>query len=430
MRFRRYLRAVGPALLLAVGGAYALSSLDWCQWPAAEQVKVVSVGMAKAQLHAGAAKAELSPPYPIVVAGHGPPRPDATKAAHPLYARATVLEMGGVKVGIVSLDLLLVTERIQEQVAARVAPLQLNDVWIAATHTHASFGAFDRRLMSEIAGTGNYREAAELAVVSAATTALEEAAKSLKPVSVFASEEKRPEFLEARSEGPRPNGELLRLVFKEGDALVAQWIFFAAHPTNVSRNTTELDGDFPGYVSRALEEKQKAPALFLQRAVGNAGAGNAEGEGTARAESLASRILDALEKKPLTPVEVPLIGYARVSVIPPHPDASRLVPSLVSRAGANFLCGSAPKVAELSGLQLGPYRFLSVPGEPTQGVAETLEASSGGRVVALVNGYVGYIETKELAEQGSGESKRQYFDSALTEHLDAAADAVGKLFGK
>lgn len=427
MRLRRYLRALGPALLLGVGGAYALASLDWCNWPQAGQPGVVGVGTAREALKVGAAKAELTPPLPVVVAGHGPPRSEATKATHPIYARATVIEMGGMKVGIVSVEVLLITERVAAEVRDRVRGQGFNDVWVAATHTHSSFGGFDRRLLFELAATGQHREAAELAVISAASTALQQAAAELKPATLEAAEGKFPEFVEPRSEGPRPTGELLHLVFRSRDAVVAHWVLFGGHPTNVKRGTTELDGDYPGYLSRALEAKDGAPALFLQRAVGNAGAGNAEGEGSGRAEALSKRILEALEKMPLQKVEVPTLSFAHLTVTPPPPDASRLVPTLFNRPGANFLCRSAPEQAEVSALQLGPYRFVTIPGEPTQAAVEVLEASARARVVALVNGYLGYVESKQLATDESGESRRQYFDATLVEHLDAAADGVGQL---
>lgn len=427
MRFRRYLRALGPALLLAVGGAYALASLDWCNWPQTGQPGVLGVGTAKSALRAGASKVQLTPPFPIVIGGYGPPRNEASKAAHPLYARATVLEMGGIKVGVVSVELLLVTERIAAEVQERVKAQGFSDVWIAATHTHSSFGGFDRRLISEFAGTGSHREAAELAVIAAAATALEQAAAKLTPATAEASEGKFPEFVEPRTDGPRPTGDLLHLVFRDAQSVIAHWVFFGAHPTNVKRDTEELDGDYPGYLSRALESKDEAPALFLQRAVGNAGPGNAEGEGSARAEAMSKRIVEALEKMPLVALDNPTLSFARVEITPPAPDASRLVPTLFSRPGANFLCRSAPELATVSALQLGPYRFLSVPGEPTEAAAEVLQASSRARVVGLVNGYLGYIEGREFATKGTGESKRQYFDPALVDHLNDAASAVGAL---
>ena len=58
----------------------------------AERAPVVP-GQARAEgsLRAGAAKVALAPPFPVVVAGYSPPRPEASQADPPLHARAVVL---------------------------------------------------------------------------------------------------------------------------------------------------------------------------------------------------------------------------------------------------------------------------------------------------------------------------------------------------
>lgn len=419
-------------MLLTIGGAYALASLDWCNpknLDAPPEVK--GAGVSADQLLVGAARVEVTPPLPIVMAGYPPSRPDASKAAHPLYARATVLEMGSLRIGFVSVDLLTLPEAIAQKIRDRLAPLGLSDVWIAVTHSHSSFGGYDPRLISELAGTGTYREAAELAVISAASQAVEDAAKSLKPATVEVGSGKFPELLEPRSDGTRPSGELARVVFRDPEnAAIAQWIFFAAHPTNVKRGSTELDPDYPGFLSRGIEESGAGPALFFQLSVGNAGAGNAEGESLQRAEAMAKRVREKLDALAMEKLESPKMAFSRVSVTLPRTDSARLVPGFFQRPGNNFLCRSAPISADVSGFQLGKLRMISVPGEQTQSVGDAMQTASHAYAVALVNGYVGYVEEKELVESKGGESKRQYFDETLAERLEQGVSAAAQLLPK
>src|SRR3954451_18159295 len=106
---RRSLRSLLPFALLTAGAAYALASWNWCgRW---EETAPVLSGQVKAEgpLRAGAARVELVPAFPVVVAGYPPPRAEASQANPPLHARAVVLQAGAARVGLVSLELLSVT---------------------------------------------------------------------------------------------------------------------------------------------------------------------------------------------------------------------------------------------------------------------------------------------------------------------------------
>src|SRR5512143_1213495 len=106
---RRSLRSLLPFALLTAGAAYALASWNWCgRW---EESAPVLRGQVRAEgpLRAGAAKVDLVPPFPVVVAGYPPPRPEASQATPPLHARAIVLQAGEARVGLVTLELMSVT---------------------------------------------------------------------------------------------------------------------------------------------------------------------------------------------------------------------------------------------------------------------------------------------------------------------------------
>ena len=85
-------------------------------------------------------------------------------------------------------------------------------------------------------------------------------------------------------------------------------------------------------------------------------------------------------------------------------------------------CRSTPAIAEISVLDLGPLRWVFVPGEATLSAARQIEwASDATQVVSLTNGYVGYIEAPDKVAMKTGESKRQYFGPELLQIVVAAA---------
>ena len=153
------------AALLAVGGAYALASWDWCGHWAQAPATLVAKARAHGALSAGAAAVELEPPWPVTIAGYGPLRPTAVRANRPLRARAVVLQVGEVKAAVVTLDVLLVPQAVVEEVRRASG---LPDAWVVATHTHSSFGGYDPRPLAQLAGTGWDRPSAEQALVRGA----------------------------------------------------------------------------------------------------------------------------------------------------------------------------------------------------------------------------------------------------------------------
>lgn len=429
-RRRRVLRSLLPLALLTAGAAYALASWNWCgPWEVRPPVLRGEV-RAEGPLRAGAARVELQPPFPAVVAGYPPPRPLASQAELPLQARAVVLQAGEARVGLVSLELLSVTEPMVARLRERASELGLGDVLVFATHTHSSFGGYDERVVAQLVGTGRFREAAVEAAVSAASAALRQAASALSEVTLEVGRAEEPGLVRSRTGGAPPDGALTRVVLRGAAGPVAELLLFAAHPTLVPRRREYVDPDYPGRLS-ALREAQGGVALVLQGTVGNASVAFHEGQGVERAAAFA-QALDRLAEH-AAPAALPgptRLALARAEVTLPRPDASRLVPSLTRAAGDNLLCHSATRRAEVSALVLGPLELLTLPGEPTVGAGQELARRTGAtEVLGLSGGYLGYVETPELVAQATGESKRQYYGSSLLERLSTAAQLAAGAAG-
>ncbi|WP_338870321.1 neutral/alkaline non-lysosomal ceramidase N-terminal domain-containing protein [Myxococcus stipitatus] len=424
-------RSLFPLVLLTVGAAYALGSWNWCgTWDERAPVLLSQV-KARGLLRAGAAKVALNPPFPVVVAGYAPPRAEAKEADPPLHARAVVLEVGGSRVGLVSLELLFVTDSVTARVRELARASGLEDVLVLATHTHSSLGGYDPRLVSQLVGTGRYREDSLEAIATAASSALQQARAALTDVTMEMGETKKPKFVYARSGGSESDGTLQRVVLRGAAAPVAELLFFAAHPTMVPRQRGYVDPDYPGRLSALRESEGSGVTLLLQGTVGNISVAFSQGQGLERVSAFAHALAEVAGEVPLAPVgpEVRL-SLVRTEAAMPRPDASRLVPSLTRAAGDNLLCGSAERTAEVAALVLGPLQLVTVPGEPTVDAgAELVRRTGASGVMGLAGGYVGYVEAPSLVRAEQGESRRQYFGPTLLDQLGAAAELAASTAG-
>jgi neutral ceramidase len=391
--------------------------------PPTVEVQAFGVG----PLLAGAATRALDVPLPAVVAGYGLPRATASTVAFPIRARALVVESGKVRVGLLSLDLLVGDSGLDAAITEATRGLGLTETWVLVTHTHSGPGGYASNPVAEVAGTGLLRAATRAAVVAAAADALREAYRVREPVILRLGEGSVPALVGAREPPQDVDARLSRLVFEGAAGPVAQLLVFACHPTLVPRPPLGLDPDWPGRLADAEGERGHGVTLLLQGAVGNASPALRE-ESPARLLHFVTELASATDALTLLPVASSL-AVARVQVGLPGPDARRLVPRAGRPLANNVLCAAAPAQASVGLLRVGPLVLLGVPAEPSAAAGRVLEAAAGaGRVVSLVNGYVGYVETREHLADGVGEAGRQLlgagFLDALTEGAHAARTAL------
>ena len=417
-RSRRASLLLGGLLFLVL---LAAGAHDYCggRRPKAPVVQVQAE--AEGPLLAGASSRALSVPLPAVVAGYGVPRVTAHRVAFPVQARALVVETGGVRVGLVTLDLLVGDASLEAAVRAATRGLGLTDTWVAVTHTHSGPGGYASNPVAQVGGTGLLSGATRDAVVAAAATALGDAYRARRPVALRYGEGSVPELVGAREPPADVDARLSRLVFDGKDGPVAQLLVFACHPTLVPRPPAGLDPDWPGRLAEAEAERGHGVTLVLQGAVGNASPALHE-ENAERLSHFVAELASAVDGLTLLPAPG-FLGVVRVEVTLPGPDARRLVPRLLGPLASNVLCAAAPGEASVELLRLGPLVLLGVPGEPSAAAGRVLETASGAtRVVALVNGYLGYVETPEHLQKQEGEADRQLLGTGF---LDALVQGAG-----
>jgi len=371
-------------------------------------------------LLAGAASRPLGVPLPVAVAGYGLPRATATRVEFPVRATALVLQAGRLRLGLLTLDVLVGDAALEASIREATQQLGLTALWVATTHTHSGPGGYAGNAIVQVAGTGLLQPKVRDAVVEASSSALADAARVLRPVSVRFGEAAFPELVGAREAPQDVDARLSRLVLEGEGGPVAQLLVFACHPTLVPRPPPGLDADWPGRLAEAEAARGHGVTLVLQGAVGNASPA-LRGDNGQRLEHFLQALAAAVDA--ISPVaSPPALGFSRVSLVLPGPDAERLVASPLRPLADNVLCAAAPSSASVSLLRVGPLVLLGLPAEPSAAAGRLLEeAAHAGRAVSLVNGYLGYVETPAHLAHGEGEASRQLLGP---DFLDALAQAA------
>ncbi len=436
---RRRLLIAGAILLGLLATAFAAGSADRCgTWPAAEP-SLTAVSRSEGPLLVGAAKVELRFAGAVTVGGYGPWRSTATSAASPLYARALVLDVGGQRLGLVLLDVLLVAPRLRDRIAHGLA----HPAWVLATHTHSGPGGYDTRPAAQLAGLGAFDPAVEAVLVDAARKALAEAGAALLPGRLHLAHTGPAEgadatfdFSVARS-GAAVDGRVTSAHFSSGERRLADLQIVSAHPTLVEKRTAHLDPDWPGAIAARREANGGPLTLVVQGAGGNASVNRAHWPTVEAAAGELTSVFAATEhflsaQAVLAPPPASVkLAWSEVRVGLPRPDASRLVPRVAKAFAENLLCDGAEDVAVLHGLRLDELTLLFVPFEPSYAAGLVLEEQARvARVVSLTDGYAGYVETVEAASAGTGEAGRQYYPPELLTRLAEGARLAGDALGR
>lgn len=409
---------IARRVLAALALAWALLLFDWRD--ASRTAPVVRQSFrVVAPLEAGAALAPLAPPLPVVRGGYGPTKAVATRERDPLRARALVLRAGGRTVAVVLLDVVLVPEALSRALEVRLADLRLDAVLVLATHTHSSVGGYDERWLAQAVGMGRYRAEVAGAIVHAAEVSVRRAATALAPARLRTRQTRIAGWASNRStiDGPIDDALHVVLVERPNGARIATVAVVAAHPTLEPRTTPELSADFPGAAMRRIEQSGGV-ALLLQGAAGDAAIpGRGAGAIAAAGERVANEVADAASQA-LPPAE-PSFAFARVRVALPAVEVQAVRPFVVRRPLSNLAQHLLQRDANVEVVTIGDVTLLAVPGEPTALAARRWLDGPRTRVVALADGYIGYIDAPERVRAGTGESPRAWFGPEL-------ADVIGE----
>jgi len=407
-RSRRVLTVLGTSIVLALIGSVPSVAATAPATPTCPGCVI-----------AGASRVPLAVPHGTPLAGYGAFArrlivPDVfgryphafwfkpgTREGEPLWARALVLERDDTRVVWVALDLVAIDAAFTGTVASRLqrAGVRPGVLILSASHTHSGPGAFvDSALMGFLAAD---REdvAVRDALVTAVVEAVRRADDARAPARVAIGVATAPPVVRSRLGGPLDPEVVVVAVRRAGDAPVAVVWNFAIHGTMLGPSNLALSADVMGAATDALEKALRAPALFVNGAVGDVSpARHGRHALTEVGPALADAARTAWERA--TPVGAgPLLARAERIALPAprlslHNCLGRWLPSALTVP----LDGAFPSETTLTAVALGDAAWVALPGEPATalGLRIKTEARRSFRhafVAGVSNDYVGYLVT-------------------------------------
>ena len=395
-------------------------------------------------LKAGVAKVDITPAVVanFSVTGH---RRDVSGVRDPLRAAVLILDDGETKAAIVTMDTIGAWEAMVKQARPRIEKetgVPAANIMISASHNHSAPDFVE-----------NPQWASEL--IGKLGSAAKEAAGKMRTVSVGYGEDRigfginRRKTIDGRAvirlnpEGPNdPRVKVLR--FDDGTSLTPMAVIMHAvcHPCFFTwgdkgsppypKGYPKMSADFPGEAQSFVEMiyGKKTSVLFLQGCAGDIRpnlpgypyrcadeadiqwAGRDLGGATARAAAF-SVTREQLAKRE---------SFYQI----------RVASETIDLPGKED-----PVPSELMAIKVGPFLFLSMPGEPMVEYGFKLEKAIADRatpiIVGYTNGNIGYIATADSHTVGGYEPLRSPLkpeaEQIILSHLGALTDrVVGDVF--
>ncbi len=425
---KKYLRllariAAGLAVVVGILLAVALDGVDsrlYLREPYFEETMVrlreVTSGnrLDHGELAAGFGRARLTPTLnapqddpaqgrfrSVPLAGFGGRRGKPASGVHDdLFIKAVALRVGD-RVGVmVGADALIIPPEVADEAVRRIAQelkLSREQVYLSATHTHASLGGWGEGMVAE-AFAGGFQPGVRIWFADRIVAAVREAVGDLKPASFGHGRFAAAEFVRNRVVGRlgKVDPEFSYLVVKQDGGSVAVLGAFAAHATVLSSDMMEFSADYPGCWQRAVEAATGGLAVFLAGGVGShsavpgaKGFAGAERMGHALAATLLARLPQTAMTKEVT------FGTVGLSLAMPPlnvrvSDGIRLRPWLAQRLLR------AQDHSQIQVFRFNDVVWISTPcdfsGELALGIKDCLRARGSDAVVTSFNGgYVGYV---------------------------------------
>lgn len=389
-------------------------------------------------MKAGFGTQVITPPWSMPMDGYGS-RTEISQGVHsPLYARAVVFEQGAAILLLV-LDILAVDGDLVREIRAEVKEktgIPEQQIMVAATHTHAGpRGCREHALGRE--GLDRWEPYRRFLAEQAASAALlayqDKQEANLKSCRV----EKRLFASNRRIEGGCVDHQLTVLVVERDAQPLGVLFSYPCHPTILDAKNLLISPEFPGYAVQHIQ-RQFPNALFFNGAAGDISTrftrrSSSFAEAQARGAELGEAVLNAIqEAEPLSvstvggqcrTIELPVqtrdldraeaqvkaasAAYAAAEKQASPQELRQLEVNLIGAQKACKLAASQTRksiATEIQFLELGPIKFVSIPGELFCSIGRQIKALAAGiEIVGYANDYIGYIPSEDAFQQGGYE---------------------------
>ncbi len=347
--------------------------------------------------------------------------------ADPVSVHAVAFAVGGRRVVVLGMDMLMVPPEVALRLRRDVLPslgLSGDDIYLAGTHTHTAPGGWYRGLAGYLIG-GTYRPGLVDWMTAQAAQAIRAALADLKPATLASATVDLPEMTWNRNrQEPAPvDGGLFALAVRQTGGRTAVIGSYGAHPTTRGAGDLRISGDYPGVWERQMKAAGYDVALFMAGAVGGQSA-NREDATRGKPEAIGTRLAEETVKALVraTPLERVPLATATVG-LPLPPPQYRISAEIVVRPWLLTRVIDLPQEARIDALRIGDALLVGAPcdysGELAAPFRRALAGAGLDAVVTSFNGgYVGYVQPSSQAYLDSYERDMEFYGTGLGDYMD------------
>lgn len=359
-------------------------------------------------LQAGYGERKVAPQAAEPLAGYVKRWGKPHRGVHdPCRVQVLALAAGAKPVLLVTGDLWLIPDSLAAAVAGDLAAahgLDRSRIYFGATHTHSGPGGYGTHPL-EVLSMGLPSQSAFQRLRHALTEAAAEALGDLRAAAwTYRSAPAADLVVNRVNPGLPVDPELGVLSFRQPGREI-QVVSFSASAALLAPGNMLASGDYPGMLTRSLEEQGGMKAMFFAGAVGSTAPTRAQGKGRfGRAEAYARKVAERV-RAVLREAEyrkTAAIGtlYAPVSLGPAQPrigKSLRLSPILTRPLFGN-------RTANVQALAIDDVLLLGAPGAINGDLALRIKAHARSRgyrpvVTSFSGDYVGYLLPASYYEQ-------------------------------
>jgi hypothetical protein len=354
-------------------------------------------------LKAAAGKVDITPTQPAYIAGYGRDR-RSIDAHDPLMARCLVLESNGVRIAIVSCDLIGIPRYQSQMIKGLIKSVPPEHVYLAATHTHSgpdTVGQWGPDIQ-----TRGVDEAWMTAFRAKVAQLVDSVSGQLRPASLKFADTTDVPKISKNIRVPRIlDTELgvMQVVGKADGKPIATLVNYACHPEIL--NTRHMTADFPHWLYDTVEGKTGGICLYLNGAQGGMITADYDestapkGENWKAAETIGTSLGERVLRLIGTAVETSdtaITAQRRVFTVPLENQIFKTLITLHVFSGDTLKNGQVE--TEVNRFTIGPAEFLTIPGEALPNVGFYLKRHMQGKpkfLLGLTGDFLGYILTPE-----------------------------------
>jgi hypothetical protein len=406
----------------------------------------------------GASQVDITPPVGLLLDGYMARTGVSVGVHDPLLAHILVLEAGGKRAAVVTLDVLAVTAAFAtplRRALADVLQTEPDAVLICASHTHAGPAGLQDWFPIGGAATLNAELIAiiQTRLVEAARQAFSQLTEArliynMRDVEGIGGDRNRPD---------QPiHSRVTALHFEASDGRpLAVAFHYACHPTVLGADNRHYSADFPGAARRRIAERYPgAVCLYF-----NGAAGDISTRYTRRAQTFAEvERLGALlgdqvaallndERRILVgahggapphsrlelvwdtlDLQLPIRDFAATPPPPTLPPAggdrraqTRTEGAIIQAQMSRAFTHRRAQTATLHRLRIGPWTLAGVPGEAFDALAVAVRrVNPFTLIVGYANDYLGYFPTQAAIDAQTYEALSSPYDARAHALIEAA----------